>query len=192
MLYVSSLLFKNANANKRQKVSQNNTVSKSSCTHGSAFVAPPQWQPHRGSVPACSDDGVDQDGAQVGEEELVGHGVAGVQDDLRQEVEEENLRCQRERLLLVRAPDHSTQDEAKADEEGALGDHAGHMVVGLDDYEEEVALYFSVFNLDVFLHLLLIRNSCTAAMFCFVFWFFGVFFLPMINCSPLQRRREYD
>lgn len=123
------------------------TISKHSCTsrnlvlarpeasltHRSSLVTPPQRQPQGGGVPAGPDDGVDQDAPHVAEEELVGHGVAGVQDDLRQQVEEEHRRGQREGLRLVRAPDYATQDETEADEQGALWDDVGHMVVGLDD-----------------------------------------------------------
>lgn len=75
-------------------------------THGSALVAPPQRQPQRGGVPDRADDGVNQDGAQVGEEELVGHAVAGVQHDRRQQVKEEDDRGELEGLDLVRAPDY--------------------------------------------------------------------------------------
>lgn len=106
---------------------------KQSITHGSSHVTPPQRQPQAGGVPAGPDDGVDEDGSHVAEEELVRHGVTRVQDDLRQQVEEEHRRGQREGLHLVSTPNHPTQNEAKADEQGALGDHTGHMVVGLDD-----------------------------------------------------------
>lgn len=93
----------------------------------------PQRQPQAGSVPASPDDGVDQDGPHVAEEELVWHRVARVQDDLRQQVKEEHCWGQCEGLYLVRTPNHPAQDEAKADEQGALWDDAGHMMVGLDD-----------------------------------------------------------
>lgn len=76
---------------------------------------------------------MDQDAPQVGEEHLVGHTVARVQDDLRQQEEEEGPGGQLEGLLLVGPPDHAPQDEAAADEQGALRDVFGHMVVGLDD-----------------------------------------------------------
>lgn len=95
-------------------------------------MTPPQRQSHAGGVPAGPDDGVDQDAPHIGEEELVGHGVAGVQDDLGQQVEEEEGRGEREGLDLVCAPDYPAQDEAPADEQGALGDVFSHMVVGLD------------------------------------------------------------
>lgn len=85
-------------------------------THGSSHVTPPQRQPQTGGVPAGPDDGVDKDGPHVAEEELVWHGVACVQDDLRQQVEEEHCRTQREGLHLVRTPNDPTQNEAKADE----------------------------------------------------------------------------
>lgn len=106
---------------------------KASLTHGPSLVTPPQRQPQTGSVPAGPDDCVDQDAPQVAEEELVWHGVASVQDDLRQQVEEEHHWVQREGLHLVCTPDDPTQNEAEADEEGTLWDHIGHMVVGLDD-----------------------------------------------------------
>lgn len=93
----------------------------------------PQRQPQRGGIPAGANDGVDQDGAHVAEEELVGHGVAGVQDDLRQQVEEEDRRGQGEGRHMVCRPDDPTQEEAEADEQGALGNDAGDVVVGLDD-----------------------------------------------------------
>lgn len=96
-------------------------------------MTPPQRQAQAGSVPAGPDDGVDQDGAHVAEEELVWHEVTSVQDDLRQQVEEEHRRGQREGLLLVRTPNDPTQDEAEADEQGALWDHVSHVVVRLDD-----------------------------------------------------------
>lgn len=96
-------------------------------------MAPPERQPQAGGVPAGADDGVDQDGPHVAEEELVGHGVARVQDDLGQQVEEEHRRGELEGLHLVRTPDDAPQDEAKADEQGALGDDVGHVVVGLND-----------------------------------------------------------
>ena len=103
-----------------------------SLTHGSSHVTPPQRQPQAGSVPAGPDDGVDQDGPHVAEEQLVGHGVACVQDDLRQQVEEEHVRGQREGLHPVGTPNNPPQDEAEADEQGALRDDVGHMVVGLN------------------------------------------------------------
>ena len=96
-------------------------------------MTPPQREPHGGSIPARPDDGVGQDGPHVAEEELVGHEVARVQDDLRQQIEEEDRRGQGEGLLPIGPPDHSPQDEAKADEQGTLWDDAGYMVVGLDD-----------------------------------------------------------
>ena len=111
--------------------------AKVSLTHGPSHVTPPQRQPQAGGVPAGPDDGVDQDAPQVAEEELVGHGVACVEDDLRQQVEEEHCRGQREGLRLVGAPNHPAQDEAEADEQSALRDHAGHVVVGLDDWEKK-------------------------------------------------------
>lgn len=79
-------------------------------------MTPPQRQPQGGGVPAGADDGVDQDGPHVAEEELVWHGVARVQDDLRQQVEEEHCRGQLEGLHLVCTPNNPTQNEAKADE----------------------------------------------------------------------------
>lgn len=97
-------------------------------------MTPPQRQPQGGSVPAGPDDGVNQDGSHVGEEELVWHAVAGVQDDLGQQVEEERSGGEREGLYLVCTPDHPSQDEAEADEQSALWDVGGHMVVGLDDW----------------------------------------------------------
>lgn len=96
-------------------------------------MTPPQRQSQAGSIPAGPDDGVDQDGPQVGEEELVGHVVTRVQDDRRQQVIEENCRGEFEGLLQVCPPDYAPQDEASADEQGALWDDVGHMVVGLDD-----------------------------------------------------------
>lgn len=99
-------------------------------------MAPPQRQPQRGGVPDRADDGVNQDGAQVGEEELVGHAVAGVQHDRRQQVKEEDGRGELEGLDLVRAPDYPAQDEAEADEQGAFRDVVGDAVVGLDDWRE--------------------------------------------------------
>lgn len=104
-----------------------------SLTHGSAFVTPPQRQPQGGSVPACPDHSIDQDAPQVAEEELVWHGVARVEDDLRQQVEEEHCWGQLELLHMVCPQDYTAQDEAEADEKGALWDHIGHAVVGLDD-----------------------------------------------------------
>lgn len=104
-----------------------------SLTHGAGLVTPPQRQPQAGGVPTGPDDGVDQDGAHVAEEELVGHGVARVQDDWRQQVEEEHRGGQLEGLHQVRGPDDAPQEEAEADEQGTLWDHVGHMVVGLDD-----------------------------------------------------------
>lgn len=106
-------------------------------THGSAHVTPPQRQPHTGGVPAGTDDGVDQNRPHVAEEELVGHGVTGVQDDLWQQVEEEDHGGQLEGLHLVCAPNYPAQEEAQADEQGALRDDAGHVVVGLDDWGED-------------------------------------------------------
>lgn len=96
-------------------------------------MTPPQRQPQAGSVPAGPDDGVDQDGPHVAEEELVWHGVTRVQDDLRQQVEEEHRGVQLKGLHLVCTPNDPPQNEAEADEQGTLRDHIGHMVVGLDD-----------------------------------------------------------
>ena len=96
-------------------------------------MTPPQRQAQAGGVPAGPDDGVDQDAAHVAEEELVWHEVTSVQDDLGQQVEEEHRRRQLEGLLLVCTPNHPTQDEAEADEQGALRDHVRHVVVRLDD-----------------------------------------------------------
>lgn len=79
-------------------------------------MTPPQRQAQGGSIPAGADDGVDQDGPHVAEEELVWHGVARVQDDLRQQVEEEHCWGQLEGLHLVCTPNNPTQNEAKADE----------------------------------------------------------------------------
>lgn len=109
-----------------------------SLTHGSPHVTPPQWQAQRGRIPAGANYGVDQDGAHVAEEELVGHGVTRIQDDLRQQVEEKDSRGQGEGWHVVRGPNDSTQEEAEADEQGALRDHAGHVVVGLDDCKRSV------------------------------------------------------
>lgn len=102
-------------------------------THGPAHVTPPQRHPQAGSVPAGTNDSIDQNGPHIAEEELVGHGVASVQDDLRQQVEEEHRWVQLEGLNLVCTPNYPTQNEAKAYEQGALRDDAGHVVVGLDD-----------------------------------------------------------
>lgn len=96
-------------------------------------MTPPQRQPQAGGVPAGPDDGVDQDAPHVAKEELVGHGVARVQDDLGQQVVEEDYGVQLEGLHLVCPPDYPPQDEAKADEQGALRDDLGHLRVGLDD-----------------------------------------------------------
>lgn len=96
-------------------------------------MTPPQRNPQTGGVPAGTDDSVDQNGPHVAEEELVGHGVASIQDDLRQQVEEEHHGVQREGLDLVRSPDDPAQNEAETDEQGALRDDAGHVVVGLDN-----------------------------------------------------------
>lgn len=95
-------------------------------------MTPPQRQPQACGVPAGTDDSVDQDGPHVAEEQLVRHGVARVQDDLRQQVEEEHRRVQFKGLHVVCTPNNPPQNEAKADEQGALWDHSGHMVVGLD------------------------------------------------------------
>lgn len=102
-------------------------------------MTPPQRQPQRGRIPAGANYSVDQDGAHVAEEELVGHGVARIQDDWRQQVEEEDSRRQGERRHVVCRPNDPTQEESEADEQRALWDHAGHVVVGLDDCERRKA-----------------------------------------------------
>lgn len=102
-------------------------------THCSSHVTPPQRQPQAGGVPTGSDDGVDQNGPHVAEKELVGHGVSCVQDDLWQQVKEEHRRVQCESLNFVCTPNHPAQNEAKADEQRALWDYVGHMVVGFDN-----------------------------------------------------------
>lgn len=109
-------------------------------------MATPQWQPQRGGIPAGANDGVDQDGAHVAEEQLVGHGVTGVQDDLRQQVEEEDCGGQGEGGHVVCSPNDPTQDEAEADEQGALGNDAGDMVVGLNDYQSTGIIWLLIWN----------------------------------------------
>ena len=100
-------------------------------THSTSFVAAPQGESHGAGVPARSNDGVDEDGAHVAEEELVGHEVASVQDDLGQQVEEEDGGRQGEGLGLVRSPHDAPEDKADEDEQAALGNYAGHMMVQL-------------------------------------------------------------
>lgn len=99
-------------------------------------MTPPQRQPQGGGVPARPDHSVNQDAPQVAKEELVWHGVARVEDDLRQQVEEEHCWWQPEGLYIVCTQNDPTQEEAKADEQGALWDHVGHTVVGLDHWQK--------------------------------------------------------
>lgn len=101
-------------------------------THGPAQPAPPEAETHSGSVPAGANYSVNQDGAHVAEEQLVGHEVARIQDDLGQQVEEEDGGCQGEGLHLVCPVDDAAQDPTDEDEEGTLRDHTGQAVVQLD------------------------------------------------------------
>lgn len=96
-------------------------------------MTPPKRHPQGGGVPAGTNDSIDQNSPHVAEEELVGHGVASIQDDLRQQVEEEDRWVQLEGLHLVCTPNYPPQNEAKAYEQGALRNDVGHVVVGLDD-----------------------------------------------------------
>lgn len=96
-------------------------------------MTPPKRQSQAPSVPAGTNDSIDQNSPHVAEEELVGHGVASIQDDLGQQVEEEDRWVELEALHLVCTPNYPAQNEAKAYEQGALRNDAGHVVVGLDD-----------------------------------------------------------
>lgn len=96
-------------------------------------MTPPQRQPQAGGVPAGTNDSIDQNTPHVAEEELVGHRVASIQDDLRQQVEEKDRWVQLEGLHHVCTPNYPAQNKAKAYEQGALWDDVGHVVVGLDD-----------------------------------------------------------
>eukprot|EP00069_Balaena_mysticetus_P006496 bmy_05102T0 len=97
-------------------------------THQAAAEDAVEGQAGGGRVPHGADDGVQQDGAQVAEEEPVGHEVAGVQHDGRQQVEEEDRGCEREGGNVVSRQDDATQHQAQHDEQCTLGDDAGDLV----------------------------------------------------------------
>ena len=73
-------------------------------------------------VPDGADDGEEEDGAQVVEEEPVGHEVAGVQDDGRQHVEEERLGRQRRDAHRVGVVEQQADDDAHHDQQARLGE----------------------------------------------------------------------
>lgn len=98
-------------------------------THHSGLIAAPKRQAYCGCVPAGSEDGVNENGTQVAEKQLVGHKVTCIQNDLGQQVEEESGRKQFESLCLVCSPDHSSQNKAHDDEHSTLWDHTGDMMV---------------------------------------------------------------
>ncbi|TNN43239.1 hypothetical protein EYF80_046565 [Liparis tanakae] len=76
-------------------------------------------------VPQRAHHGEHQDGAHVLREGPDGQEVAGVEDDGGQQVEEEELRVEHGRLLPDGADDAAHQ-QPDADQQAALGHHAGH------------------------------------------------------------------
>ncbi len=80
-------------------------------------------------IPARSDNGMDENGTQVAEEQFVWHAVTCIQDDLGKQVVEEVDGDQFESLCLVCSPDDSSQNKAQHDEQTTLWDHIGDIVV---------------------------------------------------------------
>ena len=67
-----------------------------------------------------SDDGHEEDGADVVEEEAVGHEVAGLEDDGRQQDEEEGVGLQHRHHLPARQLHEDAEDDAGGDQETGL------------------------------------------------------------------------
>ena len=88
----------------------------------------PDRQPNHEGVVDGRDEGKQQDRAQVVEERPIGHEVARVEDDGREEVEEEGLCVEGVPLHLADVEDHA-QDHAQDDEEAALGEDGRQAVV---------------------------------------------------------------
>ena len=70
-----------------------------------------------------ADDGHEEDRAKLVEEEPVGHEVAGLPNDWRQEEEEEDVRGERDHVLVVvRQEEHDADEQTNQDQDARLGE----------------------------------------------------------------------
>ena len=70
-----------------------------------------------------ADDGHEEDRAKLVEEEPVGHEVAGLPNDWRQEEEEEDVRGERDHVLVVvRQEEHNADEQTNQDQDARLGE----------------------------------------------------------------------
>ena len=93
--------------------------------------ARPHRQPDRQRIEYRSDDRKQENRAEVVEEGSVRHEVAGVEDDRREEVEEERVRLEGVAIDVGEEEDDPEQD-AKDDQEAALGEDGRQLVVEME------------------------------------------------------------
>ena len=93
--------------------------------------ARPHRQPNRERVEYRSDDREEKDRSEVVEERAVRHEVTRVEDDWGQQVQEEGVRLERV-ALDVREEQDDPEQNAKDDQEAALGEDGRQLVVEVE------------------------------------------------------------